>query len=211
MAQVSVYIDGFNLYNRALIRTPYKWLDLRRFAERVLGPENRIERIRYFTAMVSGRTDPEQPLRQQIYLRALKSIPALSIHFGKFMPKEITRPLVHPPCPCRECVYVRVHTTEEKGSDVNLASYLIWDTLSSGCDTAAVVSKDTDLIEPINLLVQSGKRIGVICPEAPVPPGLAKVASFVRHVHTTDLAASQFPDPLIVAGKALRKPIEWAR
>ena len=34
--RTNVYIDGFNLYYRALRRTPYRWLDVRRLAQLLL-------------------------------------------------------------------------------------------------------------------------------------------------------------------------------
>jgi predicted ATPase len=50
----------------------------------VLLPRNNINRIRYFTAQVSARPhDPQQPVRQQTYLRALQTIPGLSIDRGQ--------------------------------------------------------------------------------------------------------------------------------
>lgn len=53
-----VYVDGFNLYYGALKGTPYRWLDLEQPAAALL-PEDEIARIRYFTARVSGRTNPQ--------------------------------------------------------------------------------------------------------------------------------------------------------
>ena len=44
----NVYMDGFNLYYRALKDTPFKWLDVRRLAE-VLFPEDSIQRVCYFS------------------------------------------------------------------------------------------------------------------------------------------------------------------
>ena len=45
----NVYIDGFNLYYRALKDNPFRWLDLRRLAE-TLFPQDAINRVCYFTA-----------------------------------------------------------------------------------------------------------------------------------------------------------------
>ena len=71
----NVYIDGFNLYYGSLKGTPYKWLDLAELSS-VLLPQDTISRIRYFTAQVNARPhDPQQPVRQQTYLRALPTIP----------------------------------------------------------------------------------------------------------------------------------------
>jgi hypothetical protein len=76
--------------------------------------------------MVSGPpNDPDQPVRQQLYLRALGTLPKVSVHLGHFLTHMVTMPLVvsagHPQ------QYARVIKTEEKGSDVNLATHLLHD------------------------------------------------------------------------------------
>lgn len=157
------YIDGFNLYYRCLKNTPYKWLDLRALLEGLLRPENHLERIRYYTARVSGRDDPESPKRQHAYLRAIQTIQGLSIHYGTFLAKEIVRPLVNPISGLP--AYVKVHTTEEKGSDVNLASHLIRDGFQDAYEVAVVLSNDTDLLEPIRIVTQELKQpVGLVTP-----------------------------------------------
>jgi hypothetical protein len=83
--RANVYVDAFNLYYECLRGTPYRWLDLDAFCRKLL-PHDRIHRIRYFTALVSERSgDPQQPQRQQTYLRALRTIPHLSIHLGHYL------------------------------------------------------------------------------------------------------------------------------
>ena len=126
------YIDGFNLYNRALIKTPqFKWLGLRLFCASFLADNDRCE-IKYYTARVAGRRDPGQPGRQNAYLRALRTIDGLSVFFGNFLPKQIRRPLVSPiPGLLR---YVDVPTTEEKGSDESI-SPLTWFGMEPGTRT----------------------------------------------------------------------------
>lgn len=44
--------------------------------------------------------------------------------------------------------------TEEKGSDVNLATYLLADAFRGDCQTAVVVTNDSDLAEPIRVISQ---------------------------------------------------------
>ena len=86
MLKTYVYIDGFNLYYRGLKNTPYKWLDLKKLIEIVLGPGHKTESIKYFTALASGKKDVQTPVRQQTYLRTLeKYIPEISIHYGHFL------------------------------------------------------------------------------------------------------------------------------
>jgi hypothetical protein len=72
----NVYIDGFNLYYGCLKGTPHKWLDLGFFCQASFPPpRNQINRIRYFTAHVNARANnPQQRVRQQTYLRALRTI-----------------------------------------------------------------------------------------------------------------------------------------
>lgn len=79
--RTSIYIDGFNLYYRCLRRTPYEWLNLAKLCESLL-PRNDIRQIRYFAALIDARPDdPDQPQRQLTYLRALRTIPHLTIHY----------------------------------------------------------------------------------------------------------------------------------
>lgn len=89
----NVYVDAFNLYYGCLKGTPYRWLDLGALCRRLL-PKDRINRIRYFTATVSARPDnPHAPQRQQIYLRALETVPGLSIHYGHYLSHVTRMPL----------------------------------------------------------------------------------------------------------------------
>ena len=56
-----IYIDGFNLYYRALRKTPHKWLNLHALCEAVLPKYCVISTINYYTARVSHRGDPSSP------------------------------------------------------------------------------------------------------------------------------------------------------
>jgi hypothetical protein len=44
-----------------------------------------------------------------------------------------------------------VISTEEKGSDVNLAAHLLIDAFRGDCEMAIALTNDTDLVEPIRL------------------------------------------------------------
>lgn len=75
----NVYVDGFNLFYGALRRTSYRWLDLGTLCQ-VLLPNDAVRRIRYFTARVNSRPDdPGKSQRQDVYLRALVTIPELNL------------------------------------------------------------------------------------------------------------------------------------
>ena len=60
---------------------------------------------------------------------------------------------------------VEVIKTEEKGSDVNLATYLLLDAAVGDCETAVVMTNDSDLVEPIRLAQSHfGVPVGVVNP-----------------------------------------------
>ena len=141
------YVDGFNLYYRALKDTPFRWLDLRKTAM-ALFPEDEIKSVHYFTALLNQRPDnPDQPGRQLTYLRALETLPGLEIHYGTFRPRTKTRPLANPVPGLPG--YVRILDWEEKGSDVNLATRLLIDGFNGDYEQAVVVSNDSDLASPM--------------------------------------------------------------
>jgi hypothetical protein len=100
---------------------------------------------------------------------------------------------------------------EEKGSDVNLASHLLLDALQGSFDVAAVLSNDSDLVEPIRIVTKVlGKPVGLLSPVSNPTLELKNVASFIRRISVSDLARSQFPDPVVLAdGSTLNKPTTW--
>jgi len=90
--QTIVYVDGFNLYYGCIRGTPFKWLNIGALAALLL-PKNDIVGIKYFTARITARPgDPDQPVRQDTYLRALRTVPNLSIHFGHFLSHNVWMP-----------------------------------------------------------------------------------------------------------------------
>lgn len=216
-----VYIDGFNLYYRMLEKRPaLKWVNPEMLAQQALLPTNQIIKVRYFTARVSGRVDATAPARQQVYLNALATVPTIDVHHGTFLATKKFAGLVHPPqfrphlttpLPQPWPKVVKVHKTEEKGSDVNLASYLLLDAFRNYFDVAAVLSADSDLIEPIRIATQElGKVVGLLSPVSNPNPQLVSASSFVRHLGVSHLTAAQFPDPIpLPNGGQLAKPATW--
>ena len=70
-----VYVDGFNLYYGAVKGTPFKWLNLVELAYQILPAGHSVDKLNYFTARVSGVSDPGAPARQHAYLSALATLP----------------------------------------------------------------------------------------------------------------------------------------
>jgi uncharacterized LabA/DUF88 family protein len=203
-----VYIDGFNLYYRALKGTPYKWLDLGMMCGKLLR-RHEIVGIKYYTARISSRpNDPDQPVRQQILLRALLTIPNLEIVYGRFLPSVVTMPLAAPsPGGPR---FARVVKTEEKGSDVNLATHMIHDGHLNRYESAVIISNDSDLAEPVRIVRHElNKSVGVINPAKHPSRELIMHATFVKHIRKQLLQACQFPEILEDSDGTFHKPAGW--
>ncbi|MDX6648996.1 MAG: hypothetical protein QOJ97_947 [Solirubrobacteraceae bacterium] len=206
--RTNVYIDGFNVYYGAVKGTPNKWLDPSAMCA-LLFPQNEINRFRYFTAVVDGRPpDQQQPVRQQTYIRALKTIPNLSVHYGQFRTRPVRMRLARPPLIGGKTA--EVLKTEEKGSDVNLASYLLLDAFKKDCEVAIVFSNDADLKEPINIAKgELGIRVGVVNPHPRKKRSLDLRPTFFKQLRSGPVAACQFPPVLTDANGQFQKPTSW--
>ena len=206
----NVYVDGFNLYNRAVRGTEFKWLDLRKLAE-VLFPSDTINQICYFTALLAARPgDPYQPRRQILYLRALRTLPGFEAHFGRFQAQAKTRPLARP-VPGLPA-YVDVLDSQEKGSDVNLATRLLVDGFNGAYEQAIVVTNDADLAAPMRY-VRDGLRlpVTVVNPDrkANTPKDLQNAVTRVKRLWKSHLRRSQLPSSVKDGQGAITKPERW--
>lgn len=203
-----VYVDGFNLYYRALKNTHYKWLDLKSLFQTVLQKQHKIEKIKYFTARVrSHPSDPSKAQRQDVYLRALSHYtPEINAHFGHFLSHVVRSPLAHPTGSQRT---VEIIKTEEKGSDVNFAVHLLNDAWLDRYDCAIVVSNDSDLAESIRLVkIHHKKSIGLITPGKGRPSReLLNNVDFSRRLRSGALQKNQLPNP--IPGTNIHKPPTW--
>ena len=211
----NVYVDAFNLYYGSLWGTAYKWLDLRRFCQLTFpAPRNQIGTIRYFTARVKARpADPDQPKRQEVYLRAPPHPAQLDASLRPLSRKHSAAMHLAAPPPGGANT-VEVIKTEEKGSDVNIASHLLLDAFRGRFDVAVVISNDSDLAEPIRLVRTELRRKVLVlmpCCNGGVPSiKLRTVASKALLVNPANLAAAQFPGSLTdAAGAVITKPASW--
>jgi len=213
-----VYVDGFNLYHGCLEESPWKWLNPKALVEKVL-PGTNAKQLHFFTAGVSAPPDdPEKPTRQQMYWRALETVPEVRMHKGHFLSNPKWFPLSelngddgqkHQPLyGAMACV----RRFEEKGSDVNLAAQMLLDAAdrSGEYDTAIVVSNDSDLVSPISQIRERyRKKVGILCPHDVPSVILQRLATFHRMIVRRHLAQSQFPLSLITGTGTIQKPDYW--
>ena len=215
-----IYIDGLNLYYRAVRGTPYKWLDIATLFQKMY-PHNNICKIKYFTSIVKSRPDDlGKPGRQQMFLRALRTFPHIEIIEGKFQMNKARMRLVSPDPNGPNTA--EVWKTEEKGSDVNIAVHLLNDAHSKNFDVAVFVSNDSDFAEAIRIVTQDlNLQVSVVSPTGAINPNtgdrepartsrtLQQYASSVRRIRSGILASSQLPNTLTDAKGAFHKPPEW--
>lgn len=200
-----VYVDALNLYYGSVKGTPYKWLDLKAAFGKVLARQNKILKIKYFTAMVDGRFDADAPSRQNSYLCALKAhTPEVEVYEGHFLTHEKSARRVDDPSR-----FVQVLVPEEKGSDVNLAVHLLNDAWLDVYDCAVVVSNDSDLAEALRMVRNDrGKVVGITPPGKNRPTArLQQNSNFVRPLRRGVLSVSQLPSP--IPGTNFHKPPSW--
>ena len=141
-------------------------------------------------------------------MRALQTIPNLSIHLGQYKTHPVRLPLAKPPRIGPK--FANVLRTEEKGSDVNLATYLLLDAFQKDCQAAVVISNDSDLKEPINVTRNVlGVPVGVVNPHPPRLRSRDLQSTFFKQLRRGALQASQFPATLTDANGVISKPAAW--
>ena len=202
--RVHAYIDGFNLYFglKALGNPRYHWLDLWLLLENCLKEGDELVGVSYFTARISA---PEEKAgRQSLYLDALSAHrPLMRQVFGHYLQK---------PQQCWQCGHVRTHS-EEKKTDVNIACRLMEGAMRDFCDKAIVVSGDSDLTPPMDLVRQHWpeKKVVVACPPKRRGKQICQHADAFFQISESKLRRSLLPRVVRdAAGRDLACPPEWS-
>lgn len=157
----------------------WRWLDLEGLATSLIQRRHawnqagaHLERLVYCTARINQRDNPTGRAEQDIYLLALASVGTVTqIEYGTYVSRVKRAPIAtedqkgrpvltrsawplmvqdQQQTPVPNAVFMVSHARrEEKGSDVNVASHLLVDTLLGKIDAAIVVSNDSDLRSPV--------------------------------------------------------------
>lgn len=204
--KICIYIDGLNLYYGCLKKTPYRWLDINKMCH-LLFPHDEIVKIKYFTAPIKIRDndkDHDRPNRQQIYLRALRTLPNLEIIEGVFLSHNVSMKMVN------GSGYALVIKSEEKGTDVNIASHLVNDAHNNFFERAVVISNDSDLVTPIQMVREERKLpVTVISPYDKNNIQLQTVATDIKRIREGLLRVSQFTERLTDNVGDFFRPEKW--
>lgn len=203
-----VYIDGLNLYYGAVRDAPaLKWLNIDQLCRR-LRPHDDVQAIKYFSAPIVGATKPNQ----DIYLRALATLPRVKMILGRFKERNVK-------CGVTGCSHTASRwfkVPEEKRTDVNIAVAMVDDAYQNACDQFVLISGDSDLVPAIATVRNRfpAKKIIVYVPcRNPVRGAaveLRAAAHRSRDLPLILLQHCQFPDSLPDgSGGTVNRPTDW--
>ncbi|OQB30267.1 MAG: NYN domain protein [Bacteroidetes bacterium ADurb.Bin174] len=149
--KVIAYIDGFNFYYGLKDRNwkKFYWLDIVKFIEKNLRSHQELLEVHYFSAIPN---DKGKASRQDKLFQANKLNPKFFLHLGKYLPKRLT---------CYGCGRT-IHSYEEKETDVRIASSMLYDCFVNKSDVVILVSADSDLIPPIEIMRQINPMLKII-------------------------------------------------
>ncbi|NII26043.1 NYN domain-containing protein [Pseudoflavitalea sp. X16] len=199
--RVIAYVDGFNLYF-GMVDGGYaycKWLDINMLIKSSLSANQQLAGIKYFTSRVTN--DPGKQRRQTLYLEAIEST-GVKIIYGLYKAKDIE---------CNNCGHVW-QISNEKMTDVNIATHLLIDAFQDKYDTAILISGDSDLVPPIKSVHNNfpSKAVSVFFPPSRHNNSVAVVAKGSMILGRKKLTSHQLPHEIEKTdGYKIIKPVEW--
>jgi uncharacterized LabA/DUF88 family protein len=151
--QVIVYVDGYNFYyglrNGGVKWKRFYWLDIVKFFERMMLPNQELVEVNYYSARPLD--DQQAADNQDVLFSANLLNPKFKLHLGRYKKKKFK---------CQNCGF-KNKTYEEKESDVRVATGMLVDMYNKRCDITIVVSADSDMIPSVEIIKQAA-------PEHPV-------------------------------------------
>jgi len=204
--RVIFYIDGFNLYYGIddLNISKYKWLDIQKLSENLCGTNQQLIKVKYFTSRV--RNDPAKIRRQNTYLQAVETLPLVEIFYGSYI-------LTSKDFNCAQCACLNtVDIPKEKRTDINIASQLFSDFYYDNCDTARIISGDSDLVPAIKVTksIFQNKKIKFYFPPKRFSGEIKKVCDSSKMLPVNILDNCLLPDQLMNKfGYVIKRPVKW--
>lgn len=237
-SKFNAYVDGFSLYKGSLESRPHlKWLDLPKFcASR--RPDQDLEDVYFFTSPVKQRFPGDSANeRQNTYLRVLRD-QGVRVITGQFrrdlgwmrIASSQRAELLNPLLPslfgfmqtslngvARRAIpdlpKAQVWKYGEKGSDVNLASYLLRDAFKNQVKSALVITADSDFVTPLKMLCDAQVDLKVVAPKASESmkfDNLRQASKYFEEMHISWLEDCQLA-PVYVKrdGGNIVRPKSW--
>lgn len=231
--RVCFLIDGFNLYHsvraaeRDLVTGPLRWLDLPRLCSTLvsstIGPGAKLSGIHYFSALAKHleARKPDVVRRHRTYIAALEAN-GVNVYLANFKKKDRSETLdririrIQPfhrwwrlPIPWIR-VAMKIH--EEKQTDVAIAAKLFELLHQKKCDSAIVMSGDTDIAPAIRAARRlfSPATVGIAFPYRRHNRQLQRLATTSVKISASLYQQHQFPSQLILpGGRQINKPSVW--
>ena len=124
--RVIVYVDGYNFYyglkNGGTKWKRHYWLDMVKFFERMMLPDQELIEVNYYSAVPLD--DQQAADNQDVLFSANLLNPKFKLHLGRYKKKKFK---------CQNCGF-KNKTYEEKESDVRVATGMLVDLFTKRCD-----------------------------------------------------------------------------
>jgi len=186
LQNVIVYINGFNLYFGLIEKgwRNYLWLDLIKFLKSLLIANQKLIHTKYFTSRISKPVSKNR--RQSIFIDALSTLSDFSIYYGRYQAQIRT---------CENCGFTSFISNEKK-TDVNIATEMMVDAFQNKFDSAILVSADADLTAPIKAIrsLFPDKKVIVAFPPKRDSYELRSVASTHYFIGEHNFRGNLLPD-----------------
>lgn len=204
--RVIVYVDGYNFYyglrNGGASWKRLYWLDIVKFFERMMLPDQELVEVNYYSACPLD--DQQAADNQDILFSANKLNPKFKLHLGRYKKKKIK---------CQNCGF-KIKTYEEKESDVRVATGMLVDMFSKRCDITIIVSADSDMIPSVEIIKSFDPAHPVHAFIPPNQKSFALVSKCDTAVWLSRYKArfvqSMLPDEVkLDNGYILRRPENW--
>lgn len=213
MVRITFIIDGFNLYHsvREAARdlgnaSTTKWLDIKRLCSSyvyLFGTSAVLHEIYYFSALAKHleANNPDVTRRHSDFIKCLEATGVIT-ELNRFKKKSLT---------CPSCKH-RFDRYEEKETDVAVAIKLLELFFTDSCDTAVLVTGDTDLAPAVRTANKlfTNKKVVFAFPYKRKNQELAKLAPNSFEINKKQYVKHQFPDPYVLSdGSIIHKPSTW--
>ncbi|NTW54550.1 MAG: NYN domain-containing protein [Chlorobaculum sp.] len=212
MNRVSFIIDGFNLYHslknaqHVLGNVSSRWLNIHSLCAAQLfhfGRAAVLSEVYYISAYARHleASKPDVTKRHQEYVECLQSTGVIAV-MNRFKRKDVR---------CRYC-HRSFSKFEEKETDVMIATKLFELLHADKCDTAVLVTGDTDLAPAIRTgtLLFPSKKIVFAFPFGTKTKELSSIAPGSFSFGAAEYAKHQFAETVTIdSGKTVSKPLHW--
>ena len=140
----------------------------------------------------------------------MATLPGFDAYYGVFRSGVKRRPLAEPVA--RLPSHLLIRDSEEKGSDVNLATRLLVDGFNREYEQAVVVSNDADFAGAMRYVRDDmGLRVTLVNPDPrnASPRQLTDAATYIKRLWKSHLRRSLLPDTLKDEIGVITKPMGW--